>query len=103
MRSRSSALTAGEGLSSIELLVVLLHRAVAFPQVHDVARAVRDDLDLHVARVLQVLLQVDGAVGEGLFRLVRGDGQDVGQLAALSRTMRMPLPPPPAAAFTITG
>ena len=43
-----------------------LQRAVAFAQVHDVAVHVAEDLDFHVARLLDVLLEVDRAVLERL-------------------------------------
>ena len=46
------------------LLVPALHRAVAFAEMHDVAVGVGKDLELDVARVLQVLLEVDGIVAE---------------------------------------
>src|SRR5690606_6098546 len=47
------------------LLVAALHRAVALAQVDGVALAIGQHLDLHVARILQVLLHVDLAVAEG--------------------------------------
>ena len=55
-----------------QLLVAALDRAVALAEVDDVAVAVGEDLDLDVARVGQVALEVDGAVGEELLALARG-------------------------------
>ena len=55
-----------------------LQRAVAFTQVADVAEAVGDDLELDVARGLQVALEVDRVVAEGRLGLAAGglDGLD---------------------------
>ena len=47
-----------------QLLVAALHRAVALEEVDAVAVAVADELDLGVARRLEVALDVDGAVLE---------------------------------------
>ena len=58
-----------------------LDRAVAFADVHAVAVAVHDDLDLHVARLLQPLLEVQGVVAEGRPRLRTADGEGLLQLA----------------------
>ena len=55
-----------------ELLVAALDRAVALAEVDDVAVAVGEDLDLDVARVGQVALEVDRRVGEELLALARG-------------------------------
>ena len=49
-----------------------LDRAVALAQVDDVALAVGQHLDLDVARVVQVALQVDGRVGEELLAFAAG-------------------------------
>jgi hypothetical protein len=45
--------------------VAALHGAVALAEVDDVAVRVAEDLELDVARALEVLLDVDGAVAEG--------------------------------------
>src|SRR5690606_6194689 len=65
------------------LLVPALHRAVALAQVHGIALAVSQYLDLHVARVLQELLHVDHVVAEGRLGLLAGGrhGIDQGALA----------------------
>lgn len=47
------------------LLVAALHRAVALAQPDGVAVLVGQDLDLHVARILQELLHIDFRVAEG--------------------------------------
>ena len=53
-----------------DLLVPPLHRAVPLVQVHGVAVRVRQDLNLDVAWVLNVLFQEHPAVAKGLQRLV---------------------------------
>ena len=72
MRSRISSSTAGAGRLLDDLLVAALDRAVALAEVDDVAMAVGEDLDLDVARVGQIALEVDGRVGEELLALARG-------------------------------
>ena len=60
-----------------------LNRALALAEVHDVAVMVADDLELDVARVLEVFLDVDVAVAErGLGLSLRGP-ERVGQLAGI--------------------
>ena len=58
-----------------------LDRAVALAEVHDVAVRVGEHLDLDVARLLDVALQVDGGVAErglGLvLRLAHGGGKGI--------------------------
>ena len=67
MRSRSASSTAGAGRLLDELLVAALDRAVALAEVDDVAVAVGEDLDLDVARVGQVALEVDASRSEKNF------------------------------------
>ena len=55
-----------------ELLVAALDRAVALAEVDRVAVPVGEHLDLDVARVGQVALEVDRRVGEELLALARG-------------------------------
>ena len=55
-----------------QLLVAALDRAVALAEVDRVALLVGEHLDLDVARVGQVALEVDGVVGEELLALARG-------------------------------
>ena len=49
-----------------------LDRAVALAEVHDVAVRVGEDLHLDVARILEVLLDVDVGVREEALALARG-------------------------------
>jgi hypothetical protein len=55
-----------------QLLVAALHRAVALPEPDAVAVGVGEDLDLDVARLGQVALQVDRPVGEEALALAPG-------------------------------
>ncbi len=55
-----------------QLLVAALDRAVALAEMDHVAVLVGQDLDLDVARVGQVALEVHGRVGEELLALARG-------------------------------
>ena len=47
-----------------QLLMAALDRALALAEMHDVAVVVAEDLELDVARVLEILLDVDVAVAE---------------------------------------
>ena len=55
-----------------QLLVAALDRAVALAEVDHVAVRVGEHLDLDVARVLEVALEVDAVVGEELLALAGG-------------------------------
>ena len=68
-----------------QLLVAALDRAVALAEVDHVAVLVGDDLDLDVARVGQVALEVDARVGEELLALARGALEGVLQLVLAQR------------------
>ena len=68
-----------------QLLVAALDRAVALAQVDDVAVLVGQHLDLDVARVGQVALEVDRRVGEELLALARGALERVLELVGLER------------------
>ena len=72
MRSRMRVVDRRRGGLLDDLLVAALDRAVALAEVDDVAVAVGEDLDLDVARVGQVALEVDRRVGEELLALARG-------------------------------
>ena len=61
---RIFSVSAGDGDSSMQLLVPALDRALALAEVHDVAVVVAEDLELDVARRLDVLLDVDVADAE---------------------------------------
>ena len=52
-----------------QLLVAALDRALALAEMDDGAVVIAEDLELDVARVLDVLLDVDVADAEGRFRL----------------------------------
>ena len=55
-----------------QLLVPALERAVALTEMDHVAVVVREHLHLHVPRVGEVALQIDGRVGEELLALASG-------------------------------
>ena len=85
-----------------QFLVPPLHRAVAFPEVDDVAVLVGQDLDLDVAGAFDVLLEVDVGVAEGGLGLGLCLLQGRFERQVVRRD-RIPLPPPPAAALISTG
>ena len=68
-----------------QLLVAALDRAVALAEVDDVAVLVGQHLDLDVARVGQVALEVDGRVAEELLALARGALERLLELVGLER------------------
>src|SRR5439155_20542392 len=68
-----------------QLLVPALHRAVALSEVDDVPLRVRQHLDLDVARVRQVALDVDRRVGEELLALARRALERLLELVRLER------------------
>ena len=80
-----------------------LRRAVALEEVHDVAVGVGEDLHLDVAAALDVLLDQHGVVAERARAPRAGRRPRASAYSAAPRTIRMPLPPPPAAALTSTG
>jgi hypothetical protein len=85
-----------------ELLVAALDRAVALEQVHHVAEAVAEDLRLDVLGVDDALFQEHFRRTEGL----GGFGNHPGKFCSSSSRLlqrRMPRPPPPEVALSITG
>ena len=80
-----------------------LDGAFALAQNLDVAVLIGQHLKFDVPRALDQLLHVNVAAGKcrGGFRLRLG--QQSAAVRHASRTMRMPRPPPPADAFSITG
>ena len=66
-------------------------------------KRVGHELELDVPAALDVLLQVEPGVAEGLLRLERGLLEAAGEASASSRQTRIPLPPPPAVALSSTG
>ncbi len=65
--------------------------------------AVGQHLDLDVARLLDELLDEDAVVAEAGARLVGWRARKPSRISSSLRAMRMPLPPPPAEALTMTG
>ena len=92
----------GGGRLFEHLLVAALDRAVALAERHDVAVRVGEDLDLDVARALEVALAEDRVVAERCARLSPAASSASASSVSV-RTMRIPRPPPPAAAFTSSG
>lgn len=84
------------------LLVPALHGAVTVKQVHHIAVVVGQDLDLHVLGALQVFLNKDLVVAKSLLGFVNGLLELLGHIL-FPETIRMPRPPPPLEAFSITG
>ena len=72
------------------------------PRATIVARVVAQQLDLDVARVLDVALEVD-APSPKAAAASRAAPWTASLSSAASSTRRMPRPPPPAAALTSTG
>ena len=79
-----------------------LDRALALAEMDDGAVMVAEHLELDVARMLDVFLDVDVADAEGRFGLALRGLERLRQLAG-ARTTRMPRPPPPATALMMTG
>ena len=94
---------AGDGLSSMSFWWRRCTRALALAEVDDVAVLVGDDLDLDVARLLDVPLDVDVAVAEARRPPRPTRWRRPGPARRGSRTIFMPRPPPPAAALRMTG
>jgi len=84
------------------LLVAALERAVALPQVDRRAVAVGQDLISTLARILDVLLDVDGGVGEVRLALAPR-GLERAPASAAEATTSSPRPPPPAEALIAIG
>ena len=80
---RIFSVTATDGAFLEQLLVPPLDRALALAEVHDRAVMIAEHLELDVARVLDVLLDVDVADAEGRFRLALRGLQRLAQLARL--------------------
>ena len=93
----------GRGGLLQHLLVAALQRAVALAQMHDVAVAVGDHLDLDVARLAEVLLQIDRVVAEGGLGLDPARSRTASAASSAVVDTFMPRPPPPAAALISTG
>jgi hypothetical protein len=86
-----------------DFLVTALHRAIAFTKIDGIPETVGKHLNLDVARVLEVLLQVYTL---GLPKKLCASARVMFTAlisAASVWTTRMPRPPPPPAALMITG
>ena len=73
-----------------QLLMPPLHRAVALPEMHDVAVMVGDDLHFDVPRALDVFFEINAAIAEG--GLGFGASLLQGRLRAPSRSPRRACP-----------
>ena len=102
IRSRSSAMTAGDGASSMSFWWRRCTRAVALAQVDRVAVAIAEHLDLDVAGMLDEPLEDQRGVAEGAAGLAPRAASASANSAG-ARTSRMPRPPPPATALTSSG
>ena len=80
-----------------------LQAAVALAEMHHVAVAVGQHLQLDMARPVEIFLDVDGVVAERGARLGAGDAERLLELVRRPRATFMPRPPPPAAALISTG
>jgi hypothetical protein len=69
---------------------------------HGIALAVAKDLDLDMARLLQVFLDIDLVIAEGALASAARGAEGDSRSSALRATF-MPRPPPPAVALMMTG
>jgi len=76
--------------------------SIPFRRGDDVAVFITDDLDLDVARVVQVFFDIERGVIERGFGFVLAKCELLFELGRV-RSIRIPLPPPPAAALRMTG
>ena len=79
-----------------------LHRAIAFEQMHQVAVLVAEELHFDMARAGDELLDEDIGAAEGRERFALGLLERRGEILS-ALTTRIPRPPPPLAAFRMTG
>src|SRR6516162_1062986 len=82
----------GRGRLFEYLLMRALERAVALAEMNDSAPAVTDDLDLDVARPLEVTFEIDLVATEERCRLVLRDRQHVGELALVMSDLHAAAP-----------
>ena len=92
----------GRGRFFQQLLVAALDGTFPLSKVYDVAVLIGEDLELDMASLGQILFEIDIGDTEGglRFRLRQFHG---GRKLLGGLTIRMPLPPPPAAALMING
>lgn len=84
------------------LLVTTLDRTIALEQMYDVSMRIAENLALDVAGALDQLFEIDLVLAEGGLRFALGLGHFTRQVFLL-RMARMPRPPPPQEAFSMTG
>ena len=101
-RARSSA-ESGAGVSSMTFWLRRCSRAVALAERDDLARAVAEDLHLDVARAARRTSRGRRPLAEVALRQPLHGLERARELAASLRQTRMPMPPPPAVLFSITG
>ena len=101
--ARSSGVSEGEGLSSITFWWRRCTEHSRSKTWMTLPRAVAQHLHLDVLGVLDVLLDEDRVVAEAGAGLAPGLAQGARPSRRPLRTTRMPLPPPPAEAFSSTG
>ena len=85
-----------------DLLIATLHRAIALTQRNHVAATIAEDLHFDVAGALDELLEEDAALTEIALRQAL-DGVKASPVPGRVRHNCMPMPPPPAVLFSITG
>ena len=103
MRRRISGIDQRRGRLLHHFLVAALDGALALAQIDRVAVLVRQHLHLDVPGVDDGFLEVNFAVSESPLRLALCRFQRGLQLLRRTAPGACPLPPPPAAAFSITG
>ena len=82
-----------------DFLVTALKRAIALAQMKDLPEPVGKHLDFDVTRSIQILFDIYRVVGERRLCFGTSGCKCKGQFLGLARNF-MPLPPPPAAAFS---
>jgi hypothetical protein len=85
-----------------DLLVAALHGAVALEQMHQIAMGIAEDLHLDMAGALHQLFQIDLILAEGRAPSFLAIGTSRARSFGV-RITRMPRPPPPQLALSMTG
>ncbi len=84
------------------LLVTALNGAVTLEEVNHIAMRIAKDLAFHVAGALDKLFEIDFILAEGRHRFALASVTSLARSAS-ERITRMPRPPPPQDAFSMTG